>query len=199
MKRKYEKVYQFKISLNGIEPPIWRGIQVPGTYNFWDLHVAIQDAMGWLDYHLHHFEVKNPRTQEPEEIGIPDEEGWGNIEIIPGWSRRISTYFTGSCKKAKYIYDYGDCWEHTVQLEKIVERLSAVDYPKCIAGKRACPPEDCGGRWGYEDFLNIILTPDHDRHQEMLNWIGGHFAPEHFDVDEVDFDDPVKRKKIAFR
>ena len=129
MKRKYEKVYQFKISLKGIKPPIWRRIQIPETYNFWNFHVAIQDAMGWFDCHLHHFEVINPRTQVPEEIGIPDEDGWGDIEIIPGRSRKISKYFTGSQKKAKYLYDYGDCWEHTVQLERIVDRISAFDYP----------------------------------------------------------------------
>jgi hypothetical protein len=198
MKRKYDYVFQFKITLSGIKPPIWRRIQVPETYTFWDLHVAIQDAMGWFDSHLHHFEVIHPLFQEPEHIGIPADDDWGSIEIKPGWNRKISEYFSDFMRKAKYIYDYGDNWEHTVLLEKMVDRLSGVNYPICIAGKRACPPEDCGGKWGYEEFLNVISHPGHKQHDEMITWVGGHFDPEHFDIEEVGFDDPVERKKMAF-
>ena len=99
---------------------------------------------------------------------------------------------------ANYTYDFGDNWEHKIQLEKILPRDKNIEYPACIAGKRACPPEDCGGIWGYEEFLEAINNPDHEEHEEMLEWVGGEFNPEHFDVNEVSFDDPNKRRKFAF-
>lgn len=197
MAKKIERVYQFKITLKGIKPPIWRRIQVPETYSFWDLHVAIQDSFGWLDYHLHNFEIINPRTGELEEIGIPDEDGWGSVEILAGWKRKISRYFSENSKKANYTYDFGDDWNHDVRLEKILPRDPDSKYPVCTGGKRACPPEDCGGPWGYEDFLEIIMDPGHEEHDEMLEWAGGHFDPEEFDMTEIQFDDPEERLKYA--
>jgi hypothetical protein len=198
MAREFEKVYQFKVSLKGIRPPIWRRVQVPETYSFWDLHTAIQDAMGWSDYHLHHFEIENPQTGMVEEIGIPDEEGWGEVDILPGWDHKISKYFSNTMKKARYIYDYGDDWEHDIKLEKILISDPKSKYPLCTGGKRACPPEDCGGIWGYYDFLEIIMDPGHERYEDMLEW-GGDFDPEHFDMNEVRFDDPAMRKKFALQ
>ena len=198
MKKKFNQVYQFKITLKGIKPPIWRRIQVPETYTFWDLHVAIQDAMGWLDYHLHSFEMVNPSTGMKVEIGIPDEDFEWEVEILPGWEQKIADWFSMENRLANYTYDFGDDWEHKIQLEKILPRDIKVKYPICVKGKRACPPEDCGGIWGYEDFLEIIKNPDHEEHEEMLEWAGGEFDPEHFDVQEVIFDDPDERRKIAF-
>ena len=156
MKKKFERVYQFKITLNDIRPPIWRRIQVPETYSFWDLHVVIQDAMGWLDYHLHQFDINNPSTGMKENIGIPDDDFEMDYDIHPGWEKKIKHYFSMDNKKAMYSYDFGDDWRHTVILEKILLRDKNIDYPTCIKGKRACPPEDCGGVWGYTDFLEII-------------------------------------------
>lgn len=199
MKKKFERVYQFKITLRGTRPPIWRRIQVPETYTFWDLHVAIQNAMGWLDYHLHEFEIVNPSTDIIEEIGVPDEDFELDREVLPGWKRKIADYFTMDNTKADYTYDFGDNWEHMIKLEKILPRDNDIKYPICIAGKRACPPEDCGGFWGYGDFLKIIMNPNHEKHEEMLEWAGGEFDPEHFDIKEVHFDDPDKRWEIAFR
>lgn len=197
MKKKFNQVYQFKITLKGIKPPIWRRIQVPETYTFWDLHVAIQDAMGWSDYHLHEFEVNDLSTGLKQNIGIPDED-FGR-EVLPGWKQKIADYFSMENPKADYVYDFGDNWEHIIQLEKILPREKGVNYPICIKGKRACPPEDCGGIWGYEEFLEAIKDPKHQEHEEMLEWIGGEFNPEHFDIEEVVFDDPDKRRRIAFR
>ena len=198
MKKKFDQVYQFKITLKGIKPPIWRRIRVPETYTFWDLHVAIQDAMGWLDYHLHQFEMVNPSTGMKVEIGIPDKEsGWGR-EILLGWKQKIADYFSIENRSADYTYDFGDNWEHIIKLEKILPRDKNIDYPICIAGKRACPPEDCGGIWGYENFLEIINDPDNKEYEDMIEWVGGEFDPEHFDVKEVSFDDPDKRRRIAF-
>ncbi|MGP8329345.1 MAG: plasmid pRiA4b ORF-3 family protein [Methanosarcinaceae archaeon] len=198
MKNKFNLVYQFKITLEDAKPPIWRRIQVPETYTLWDFHVAIQDVMNWLDYHLHRFEVINPSTGTKLKIGIP-EEVFGECGVTPpGWNEKMSDYFTMENRKADYIYDFGDNWIHNIELEKIVTREEGVKYPICIKGKRASPPEDCGGVWGYEELLEIIVDPNHKRHEEMLNWTGGDFDPEYFDVKNVYFDNPNKRLKIAF-
>jgi hypothetical protein len=198
MKKKFNRVYQFKITLKNSKPPIWRRIQVPETYTFWDLHVAIQDVMGWLDYHLHLFDVIDPSTGLKMEIGIPEEEFKDYGRTIPEWKEKIADYFTMENRKADYTYDFGDNWEHRIELENILPREEDVKYPICNKGKRACPPEDCGGIWGYEELLEIIRDPEHEEHEEMLEWIGGDFDPKHFDMKEVCFDDPAKRQKNAF-
>ena len=196
MSRKYEKVYQFKITLKGIRPPVWRRIQVPETYTFWDLHVAIQDSMGWTDTHLHHFAIKNPLTGRREEIGIPDDD-FMEVKIRPGWKRKIVNYFSSQNDKAEYVYDYGDNWEHSIRLEKTLPRKESIVYPVCTGGARACPPEDCGGIWGYNEFLEAIMDPGHEKHEEMPEWSGGDFDPEGFNRDEIVFDDPQKRLEYA--
>jgi len=99
---------------------------------------------------------------------------------------------------ADYRYDFGDNWEHTIVLEKILPRKAGIKYPVCIAGERACPPEDCGGTDGYFDFLEAIKNPFHERHKEMLCWVGGKFDPDLFDPAKVKFDNPAKRFKIVF-
>jgi hypothetical protein len=191
MKKSFKNVYQFKISLKGIRPPIWRRIQVPQYYTFWDLHAAVQDAMGWSDLHLHAFRMKNPKTGIGEEIGIPDDEFAGaDHKILAGWKQKISRYFTAQNNKALYIYDFGDYWEHELKLEKILPRDKQKEYPVCMAGRRACPPEDCGGPPGYEDLLEVLANPEHDAYDSMLEWAGEDFAPDHFAVDEVHFGNP---------
>lgn len=191
MKKKYSLVYQFRITLKDIKPPVWRRIQVPGTYTFWDLHVAIQDVMGWFDSHLHEFKLIDTLYGVKIEIGIPDDDVIDS-NVLPGWKQKIADYFSPDSKTADYIYDFGDNWKHTIQLEKILPREKDIVYPVCIDGKRACPPEDCGGTWGYEKFLEIIMDPGHESYQEMLAWAGD-FEPEYFDKDDVVFDDPAKR------
>ena len=109
-------VYQFRIALNEIEPTIWRIIQVPSGYSFWDLHVAIQDAMGWLDYHLHAFRVRMLHNKKETEIGIPDDEEYDH-PVLPGWKVPITRVFTEPGEMATYGYDFGDGWSHTVLLE----------------------------------------------------------------------------------
>jgi hypothetical protein len=197
VKKRSEKVYQFKITLKGIKPPIWRRIVVPETYTFWDLHVAIQDAMGWLDMHLHDFEIFSPSAGRKVFIGIPDEDFEIARKTLAGWKHKISGYFSMENKKAEYVYDFGDDWEHTVNLEKILPLEAGVNYPVCTAGKRSCPPEDCGGVWGYGDLLEIIANPDDERYEEMLEWLGEDFDPEYFDVTEITFSDPQKRWDMA--
>jgi hypothetical protein len=199
MDKSFKHVYQFKISLKGIRPPIWRRIQVPDYCTFWDLHVAIQDAMGWLDLHLHAFEIKNPKKGLPEDIGIPDDDfADDNRKTLAGWKHKISQYFTAENDKALSIYDFGDYWEHELKLEKILPRDRQKDYPNCMGGRRACPPEDCGGLPGYEDMLEVISDPEHDAYESMIEWVGGKFEPGHFKINEVHFENPKSRWDLKF-
>ncbi len=193
-------IYQFKITLKDIEPSIWRSIQVPQSYSFWDLHVALQDAMGWLDYHLHIFRITNPETDQLDEIGIPDDEAFEDENpCLPGWELPVSNYFEKTGTKADYEYDFGDCWEHEIILEKIVNRIPRQKYPICVAGERACPPEDCGGSLGYVELLDTINNPDDEELESSMEWLGGSFDPEAFDPKNVHFDNPQKRWQQAFR
>ena len=142
-------VYQFKISLREIIPVVWRRILVPTNYDFWDLHVAIQDSMGWLDFHLHPFSIKRPHARNVSEIGIPDDDGFFDIEILPGWEVYVSDYFSDIGVSALYRYDSGDGWEHDVLLEGLIIKEEGTKYPVCVDGQSKCPPEDCGGVYGY--------------------------------------------------
>ncbi len=188
----YKNVYQFKIILDDIKPPIWRRIQVPENYTFWDLHVAIQDAMGWTDSHLHQFRIASPKPSKTKYIGLPDEEDFGQ-ETLKGWEEAISQWFGFDKNKImRYDYDFGDNWGHKIILEKIFPGDGG-KYPRCIDGARACPPEDCGGVGGYEDLLNIVKNPKHPEYKDMLEWLGGDFTVEEFDCKEVIFDSPTKR------
>ncbi len=198
MPKKFDRVYQFKITLKEVKPAVWRRIQVPETYTFWDLHVAIQDAFGWLDYHLHQFELMNPAEAVIAAIGIPDDEWPADRETLPGWKQGIADWFLMDNRSALYTYDFGDNWEHIVKLEKILPREKGVKYPICTDGKRACPPEDCGGPWGYGDLLKILKNPDHEEYEDWLHWVGGKFDPKGFEPKKVRFMDPVKRRKMAF-
>lgn len=196
---KKDVVYQFKVTLKGIEPEVWRRIVVPAGYSFWDLHVAIQDAMGWLDSHLHAFRVRNPDTAAEGVIGIPGDDGFEDDEVfLPGWRVPIVDYFREPGDRADYEYDFGDGWEHDIVLEQVAARAPKTKYPICLDGARACPPEDCGGVPGYEDMLEVLGDPDHEEHESMLEWVGRRYDPAAFDPKEVRFDDPKKRWRMAF-
>ncbi len=190
------QVYQFKVTLRGIRPPIWRRIQVPETYTFWDLHVAIQDAMGWMDYHAHEFIVPDPRGGERVRIGVPDPE-YGFQTVLPEEKQRISDWFQAEGDPSLYVYDFGDDWEHKVKLEKIVPREEGEDYPRCAGGKCACPPEDCGGPWGYRHMLEVLADPGHEEYEEMMEWLAGGFEPELFHPGGVVFMDPDVRRRYT--
>jgi hypothetical protein len=119
-------------------------------------------------------------------------------EVLPELKQKLVDFFSMESRSAVYTYDFGDNWEHKIQLEKILPREEGVTYPICIKGKRACPPEDCGGIWGYAELLEILGNPNHEEYEEMLEWLGGEFDPEHFDVEEISFGDPEKRRKMGF-
>lgn len=189
------KVYQFKVSLMGIRPMIWRRIQVPENYSFWELHIAIQDAMGWEDYHLYEFTVFDPQNWGEARIGEPSDDGpmWGP-KTQASWGKKIRKYFPNEGVCCYYHYDFGDDWKHKVRLEKILPVAPGKSYPICIAGKRACPPEDCGGVWGYENLVEIIRDPKHEEYENRMEWVGRNFDPEMFDPQAICFRKPKKHQ-----
>lgn len=201
MANRRKLIYQIKVTLSGITPPVWRRIQIPTEYSFWDLHVAIQDAMGWLDYHLHLFDIKKGRRTV--KIGIPDDEGFDE-GILPDWEVNVGDYLSEPGDSVYYDYDFGDGWTHSVLLEGVLLREQGEKYPKCIGGARACPPEDCGGVGGYYDLIETLTKRGSRRYREMVDWLQNHaknyypYKPDHFDPREIHFWDPKKRWKIAF-
>jgi len=193
------RVYQFKIQLKEISPLIWRRILVPENYSFWDLHVAIQDSMGWLDYHLHLFRIRRKHAHSITLIGIPDEDRFeDDPEITAGWEVSISDFFYDVGTTFDYEYDFGDSWEHEIIHEGILLKEKGTKYPVCIGAARACPPEDCGGVPGYYRMLDIISDPNHEEYEEMITWLGKKYDPEQFVSSEVKFDNPKKRWRQAF-
>lgn len=201
MRRKADHVLQFKVTLKRLRPPVWRRIQVLCDASFWDLHVAIQDAMGWRDRHLHEFRIKTPVPREVLRVGIPDDD-FGAVgsmipDIMPGWHVPVAGFLNLMKRKCVYVYDYGDCWEHDVMLEKIMPREKEVAYPRCIGGRRACPPEDSGGIAGYENLLEAIADPEHPEHRETMDWLDREFDPARFDKNAVVFGDPEERLDLV--
>jgi hypothetical protein len=193
---KAKHVCQFLIVLPNTDPLVWRRIQVPETYSFWDLHVAIQDAMGWKDYHLHEFEVVE-RQGRLRRIGIPDDEMPAERPCVASWRIPIARYLTYGVGPVRYRYDFGDDWEHTLDFEELLS-ADAGKYPRCVAGASACPPEDVGGTTGYAEFLATIRSSRHPERKRLLEWAGGSFDPRAFDPPTISFDDPRQRFKLAF-
>jgi len=185
--RQRSYVMQFRIELLGTDPPVWRRIQISSDSTFWDLHVAIQDVMGWQDYHLHQFTFLGTEDR----IGTPlvDEPS----EILPGWKLRVGGYLTYGKPLALYEYDFGDSWFHEIRFETSMPIDRRRKYPRCLAGARRCPPEDCGGVGGYAEFLTAISNPKHPEHRRYREWVGGDFDPEVFEARKVRFSDPKAR------
>ncbi|OUM85192.1 MAG: hypothetical protein BAA01_04140 [Bacillus thermozeamaize] len=173
------KILQLKISLRGVKPPVWRRILVKEDMTFYRLHETILAVMGWTGFHLYEFQVYG------EAIGEKDPE-WDDIHPVKSAKRvKLSKYAFEDKAKFTYTYDFGDNWVHDILVEKILQSEEGQSYPICIGGKRNCPPEDVGGPWGYQDFLEAIRDPSHPEHENMLKWIGGAFDPEAFDLVET--------------
>ncbi|MFQ5612518.1 MAG: plasmid pRiA4b ORF-3 family protein [Anaerolineae bacterium] len=171
------QIYQLKVTLRGLRPPIWRRIQVAGDITLYELHLVLQATMGWANYHLYQFTINGIHYGEPH----PDD--W--YDIVDVRKTRLNAVASEAGSKFLYEYDFGDGWEHEIKLEKILPPEAGQRYPVCITGRRACPPEDCGGVWGYADLLEIIQDPKREEHDEMLEWLGGELDPEAFDLDEI--------------
>jgi len=169
-------VFQFKITLLEIEPAIWRRIQVVDC-TLDQLHEHIQTAMGWTNSHLHEFEISGTRYGDPDlledDFGEADFEDSLEVLLSEVLDRRRRGF------RFRYVYDFGDSWEHEILLEDRLAGDPKVKYPVCVAGERACPPEDCGGTWGYENLLAILADPKHEEHEEYSEWAGD-FDPEAF-------------------
>lgn len=166
-----DAVYQIKVSLHSIRPPIWRRLRLPADTSLDALHEVLQVAFGWDDDHLHAFEV-GKRRFGPQDRGLErvgDERGAQLREVAPVAGTRL-----------RYTYDFGDSWEHDIVVEKVLPP-DGVPHAVCVGGRRAAPPEDCGGVWGYEALREILADPAHPEHAERLAWLGHPYDPTAFD------------------
>jgi hypothetical protein len=173
-----ERLYQFRITLLDTQPPVWRRVQVRDC-TLDKLHEHVQTAMGWTNSHLYHFRVGEQLYGDPllmqenfEELGYEDSTGTKLSDILPKSGRRF---------RFGYEYDFGDGWRHEVLFEGCPRAERGKRYPVCLEGARACPPEDVGGAWGYQEFLAALADPEHEDHDGLLEWAGGSFDPEAFD------------------
>lgn len=174
-----KRALTLKISLSGISPPIWRRIIVTDDIFLEDLHLMIQAAMGWLNYHLHEFEINGTRFAPPD----PEDDSFG-YESVDSTSKRLRDVFLLDGTKFHYTYDFGDNWEHIITVEKIEPARPDIEYPICIKGKRNAPPEDCGGTPGYYNLLEILADPLNQEYSEMKDWVGEDYDPEFFSVED---------------
>lgn len=176
---KTPKIYQFKVTLRGIRPPIWRRFQVAGDLTFYELHCVLQEVMGWYGGHLHAFDLNGFQITNAEILS----EGW--VDGADEEQAVLQKYLGREGQKMHYEYDFGDGWDHEVLLEKILPVEADAQYPRCLKGKRACPPEDCGGVWGYEALLEALANPDSSEHADILEWLEEGFDPEEFDLEGI--------------
>lgn len=172
-------VHRLKVTLRSVKPPIWRRIEIASDVTLAALSDLLEGAMGWMGGHLHAFEAHGVTYERPD----PDE----------GLSRRaqdenehrLGDVLTEVGAKMRWDYDFGDGWQHDVVVETIVPHVPSVEYPRCVTGRRACPPEDCGGPWGFHELLDAIADPSHPRHEELTEWLPIGYDPEEFDPDEA--------------
>lgn len=181
VKAKTSAVYQLKIMLEDFKPPVWRRVEVEDC-TLLLLHKIIQVTMGWGNYHMWLFDIGGEEYSDD----VIDLDGDWNFASAR--KAKLSQFVSQGVKKFDSVYDMGDNWGHVVVLEKVLDADSQVKYPRCVKGKRACPPEDCGGPSGYSDYLKAVQHPDHKQHQKMLEWVGGEFDPEVFDIEAVNKD-----------
>lgn len=180
-------VYTLKITLKGSEPPIWRRVQLPDC-TLEDLHEVIQVAMGWDNAHLHEFEIKGRRFG-PSSGGFGVDSMWAmdRDDQEPSEETLLSDVAPSEAKKKfrfSYMYDFGDSWDHEIVVERMEHMDKPPTHPVCLDGKRACPPEDCGGVWGYENLLEVVSDRKHPEYAEMRDWLG-RFDPEAFNLKAV--------------
>lgn len=173
------QLYQLKVTLRDVKPPVWRRLLVRGDASLGRLHRILQAAMGWYDCHLHTFTVRG------KTYSVPNPE-W-SIDIRDERKAKLAKLALTPRSRFTYEYDMGDGWEHEILIEAVTDADTARPrWAVCLGGERACPPEDVGGSWGYGNFLEAIRDPKHKEHTEMLEWIGGEFDSESFSVAETD-------------
>ena len=178
--RSARNIHRIKVTLRGSKPPIWRRFEVPSDISLQRLHAVIQLGFGWRDIHLHVFETPTGHygTRDPDLDYIRSDA-----------SKRLSAVADWPGDHVDYEYDFGDSWRHLVTVEAVQRAEPGVAYPRCTAGKRACPAEDCGGLGGYYQMLAVLADPGHENHQATLAWLGissaAEFDPDHIDLDAV--------------
>ncbi len=176
--------YQIKITLEVVKPAIWRRLSVPGNASLSWLHAAIQLAMGWTNSHLHQFEVGGRLFSDPH-VNTPAFDG--EPEVLDEAKFSLRDVAPHEKDVLHYVDDFGDTWQHTIVVEKILPpEPDAATVAVCLDGKRACPPDDCGGPWGYQDLLKVLRNPKHEEHDSMKEWLGRPFDSEAFDVTRTD-------------
>ena len=153
---------------------MWRRLLVRSHTPLAELHEILQRAMGWWDCHLHQFRV-GPATYAPSQPG-----GYGPRPKDESRARLAAVAPTGT--RFVYEYDFGDGWEHTINVEKVMPATDGHVYPCCVGGAQACPPEDCGGWWGYAELVNTLKSGSDEQRDEMIEWLGGDYDPDHFDL-----------------
>jgi Plasmid pRiA4b ORF-3-like protein len=174
-------VVQIKVKLLGVsKPPVWRRLQLRADTHLDRVHEMIVAAFGWQGYHMHVF------TSGGDEFGLPDPE----LGFIDERRVRLDELIGGVGDRLRYTYDFGDDWEHEIAVEELLDGDPEIHYPVLVAAKGACPPEDCGGPWGYAELTEILADPTHEQHQEMLDWLGlkdaSAFDPSAVAADEIE-------------
>jgi hypothetical protein len=159
-----------KITLANVEPAVVRRIEVPWHIRLDLLHLVLQAAMGWSNGHLYEIRAGDVGW------GLPD-PGWGDGPRDAAKARLADVIEDTGAKTLEYLYDFGDGWEHKIKIERFLDPVPGVFYPRLIAASGRCPPEDVGGPWGYADFLEVIGDPEHPRHAELCEWVEDDFDP----------------------
>ncbi|MHB8368468.1 MAG: plasmid pRiA4b ORF-3 family protein [Leptospirales bacterium] len=172
-------LYQFKITLKDVRPPVWRRFLVPDWITLGEFGEVVEDVMGWYGLHLHEFIVKGVRYGSPD-TGDPDFDS----EVVDEGSVTLRKLRLSVKERIRYDYDFGDDWRHDLLLEKILPADGRI-LPVCLKGARACPPEDSGGPWGYQELLEVLKDPKNEGYASMKEWIGEEFDPEDFDLESL--------------
>ena len=171
------KVYRLKVTLRGSRPSVWRRLEVRADVTLFRLHQILQIVMGWTDSHLHQFRRGSTYYGQPDpELGM-DRKNERRI--------RLNDVLRKAKDRMVYEYDFGDGWEHDIVLQASGSGTAVTPQVRVLAGRGACPPEDVGGIGGYYGFLEAIRNPKHPEHRDMLEWCGGHFDPDAFEIDEI--------------
>ena len=173
---KPDSVYELKLSLACTVLPVWRIVHVPSVFTLHKLHTVIQAAMGWEDYHLYRFAIDDTEYGEPnpyEMLSTRDSR-----QVWLGGAAKAGDTFT-------YEYDFGDSWLHQIAVERELSPEPDMRYPICLGGEGACPPEDCGGIYGYAELLDRLSDPTHEQHSDAVAWLGQGFDPRSFDLAEA--------------
>lgn len=170
-------IARLKITLDDVKPIVQRRVEVPLIMRLDRLHLVLQAALGWTNSHLYEIRAGDVGW------GMVDPD-WGDGPLDAAKARLLDLIEDTGAKTFKYLYDFGDGWEHTVKIERVIDAVPGLPYPILIDGTGACPPEDVGGPWGYSDFIDALADPNHQRHAELKEWIGGNFDPFAFNIDE---------------